>query len=130
MSENVELIREAVEAFNRDDYEAWIGTFTECEFWPLRAQLDGRPYQGTAGLRRFVREMEEDWEQSRFRVNEFREGGDTVVGLARFQATGRRSRVEIDVPVGLVIRFTDGSPVYTRFYSDQNEALKAAALSE
>jgi hypothetical protein len=36
--ENVALMREVNEAFNRDDYGTWINAFDpECEFWPLRA---------------------------------------------------------------------------------------------
>ena len=128
--ENVELIRRAVAAFNRDDYESWIALFSEGEFWPLRAQLDGRPYHGREGLRRFVREMEEEWERTRFDLTDLRDQGDVVVGIANFQATGRASRVEIDVPVGFVVRWSAGKPVYTRFYSDPTEALEAAGLSE
>ncbi len=124
-------MREAVEAFNRGDYESWINTFDpEGEFWPLRSQLDGRSYQGHEGLRRFVREMEEEWSDARFRLTELRDVDDTVVGVADFQAKGRTSGVEIDVPVGFVVRFEVGTPIYGRFYSDPKEALEAAGLSE
>ena len=50
--ESIEIVRAAIEAWNRADFDAWIGAWDErAEFHPLRAQSDGRAYHGHDGLR-------------------------------------------------------------------------------
>ena len=60
--ENVEIVRAAFEAWNRGDFDRLLSLWSEeAEFYPLRAQLEGRPYHGHKGLRRFVAEIGEEW---------------------------------------------------------------------
>jgi ketosteroid isomerase-like protein len=51
MSEaNVEIVRAAFEAWNRGDFDRLLSLWSEeAEFYPLRAQLEGRPITGTRG---------------------------------------------------------------------------------
>ena len=49
--EDVEVVREAFETFNRGDREAWIAMCAEdAELYSLRAQLEGNPYRGHDGI--------------------------------------------------------------------------------
>ena len=67
--ENVEIVRAAI--------DAWISAWDEqAEFYPLRARLEGHAYHGHDGLRRFVAEMAEEWEEVRFEVDEIRGAGE------------------------------------------------------
>lgn len=100
------------------------------EFYPLRAQLEGRAYHGHEGVRRFIAELEEDWDEVRFEVEEIRDLGAQGVGSGRFKARGRASGVELDVPLGWVGEVRDGKVVYARFFSDPADALKAARERE
>jgi ketosteroid isomerase-like protein len=121
----------AFDAWNRGDYDAWIEMFdSECEFSPLRAQLEGRPYRGHDGLRQFIRDTTDEWEEVRFVLSEIRDTGDQLVGLVRFEGRGRISRAEIDVPIGIVATVRQGKVAEARMYSDPDEALEAAGLSE
>ena len=129
--ENVEIALAAVDAWNRGDHEAWLALWDEeAEFHPLRAQLEGESYSGHDGLRRFVAEMTQDFEEVRFEIEETRDAGEQVVGIGRFRARGRASGVDLDVPLGVLTRIRRGKIVYTRFFSEPADALEAAGLSE
>jgi ketosteroid isomerase-like protein len=113
--ENIEIVRAAIEAWNRGDFDAWIGAWDErAEFHPLCAQLEGGVYHGHDGLRRFVGEIAEAGEQVRFEVDEIRNAGEQVVALGRLRARGRASGVERDVPLALVGVVRGRKVVYSR----------------
>jgi ketosteroid isomerase-like protein len=131
IDENVELAHRVIDTWNRGDYEAWIELFDEdCEFRPLRAQLERQAYRGHDGLRQFEQDLTEDWERVRFALNEVREVGDQVVLLARFHGRGRASGAEVDIPIGVVARVREGKVAEARMFSDPDEALKAAEMRE
>lgn len=124
--ENVELLRRSLDIWNRGDYEAWIATFDErCEFRPLRAQLEGRTYHGHEGVRRFIDEMLEEWAELRFELGEVRAEGDRVAGVAVMEAQGRASGVDLQIPVGIVVRVRAGKAVEGAVYSDPQQAFAA-----
>jgi ketosteroid isomerase-like protein len=113
--ESIEIVRAAIEAWNRSDFEAWIGAWDErAEFHPFARSVEGRAYHGHDGLRRFVAEMAVDWEQVRFEVDEIRGAGEQVVALGRVRARERASGVERDVPLALVGVVRDGKIGYVR----------------
>ena len=129
--ENVELALSAFDAWNRGNYEAWIEAFdSECEFLPLRAQLEGQPYRGHDGLRQFTRDLTDEWENVRFGVSEIRDAADQLVVLLRFKGRGRISQAELDLPIGVVATVREGKILRVRMYSDPAEALEAAGLRE
>jgi ketosteroid isomerase-like protein len=131
MSENVEIIRSLVDAWNRGDREAFMALWDdEAEFYPLRAQLEGESYRGHDGLERFFGEMAEDWEEVGFEMHEARDAGEQVVSIGRFRARGRASGVDINVPLGVFTRMREGKIVYTRFFSEPADALEAAGLTD
>jgi ketosteroid isomerase-like protein len=129
--ENVEIALAAVDAWNRGDHEAFLALWDEeAEFYPLRAQLEGEPYWGHEGLERFLAEMTEEFEEVRFEIKETRDAGEQVVGIGRFRARGRASGVDLNVPLGASMRMRRGKIMYTRFFSEPADALKAAGLRE
>jgi ketosteroid isomerase-like protein len=127
--ENVEIVRSAFAAWNRGDYEAWLDLWgDEAELYPMRSQLEGGAYHGHDGLRRFVADMAEDWDELRFQVDDVRSTGEQIVGLGRFRARGRASGAELDVPLGVVGVVRGERIVYARFFSNPRDALKAAGV--
>ena len=126
--EHVEITRAAFEAWNRGDLDALLSLWSEeAEFFPLRAQLEGRPYHGHEGLRLFVTEIAEEWRDVRFEIDELRDAGEHVIASGRFRARGRTSGVDLNVPLGVVGTVRNERVVYARMFSDPNEALAAAA---
>ena len=129
--EDLEVVRAAFDAWNRGDLNAWFTYWDErAEFYPLRAQLEGRVYSGHEGLRRFVADVSEEWKTIRFEVDEVRQAGEEIVGAGRFRARGRASGIDLDFPLGLLGVVRDGKIVYARFFSDPADAMEAAGLRE
>ena len=83
--ENVELVRQGIEAWNRGDLDAFLElAHPNSEWVPAVAQLvegEDAVYRGTSGLRRFW----EDWHGGifdfQFREADIRDLGDTVLVL-------------------------------------------------
>ena len=131
MSDDVEILRRSFEAWNAGELEALIGMLhPEFEFVPLRSQLDGGAYRGPESMRQFAADTAEEWEYLRIVSDEFREAGDAILMLGRFNARTRGSGMEIEFPCGWVARMTDGKLRYLRTYSDAREALEAVGLSD
>ena len=103
--ENVKLVVAVADLWNRGDHEAFLALWDEeAEFHPLRAQLEGESYRGHDGLERFMTEMAEQWDEVRFEIEESRGAGEQVVSIGRFQARGRASGIDINVPLGVLTR--------------------------
>ena len=129
--ENIEIALAAVDAWNRGDRESWMALWDEeAEFYPLRAQLEGEAYWGYEGMKRFLSEVAEDWDEVRFEIDETRDAGEQVVGIGRFRARGRTSGVDLNVPLGVFSRVRRGKIVYARLFSEPAAALEAAGLQE
>lgn len=128
--EDIRTAQEAFEVWNRGDYDAWVGFFdAECEFSPLRAQLEGRPYIGHEGLRQFIQDMTGEWDEIRFELQSIRDAGGQLAAVAEISARGRASGAELRFPIGLVATFRAGRVLTCRMYSDPAEAFNAAGLS-
>jgi ketosteroid isomerase-like protein len=113
--ESIEIVRAAIDAWNRSDFDVWICAWDEqAEFHPFARSVEGRAYHGHDGLRRFVAEMSQEWEEVCFEVDEIRGAGEQVVALGRVRARGRASGVERDVPLALVGVVRDKKVVYSR----------------
>lgn len=129
--DNVEIVRSTLDAWADGDVEAMVAPFaTDCELIPLRAQLEGTPYRGREGARRFWDDLHADWEELMLPVDEIRDLGDRVVVLGRLVARGRTSGVDLDVPIGHLWELRDGEIVRMRAFSDPDEALRAGAVEE
>ena len=128
--ENVEIVRAAYAAFNARDVEGLLRLSAEdCEWQPLRAQLEGIVYRGHQGVRQFVSDMDEDWEEFLLDPLEFHDRDERVVVIARVTALGQ-SGVEIDSVAGFLFELQQGRIRRIVSYSDPAAALEAAGLSE
>jgi ketosteroid isomerase-like protein len=128
-AQNVQIIRQMVEAFNERDFEGMAQNMEpDAELYPLRAQLEGKIYRGHDGLREMLADFDQDWEFVRMDAEEYREAGDHVVVLGRLGARGRTSGVDLDVPMAFVWRLREGKVVHARSFSEQAEALRDAGL--
>ena len=129
--EAVTVIRNALDAWNRGDYDAWLALWdADAEFYPLRAQLEGRAYRGHDGLRRFVAEVREEWDKQPLFELSLRDAGEHVLGTGRISARGRASGADLDVPLGMVATVQRDRIVSARFFSDPADATAAAGLEE
>ena len=129
--ENVEVVRAAMEAFNRRDGEAFGALLADdAEIVPVRAALEGTVYRGPDAASEYCAAVDESWERLRWEVEEIREGKSWVLALGRIRGRGRGTGAEIDARAGWVARFRDGLVTSFRTYADRADALEAVGLGE
>jgi ketosteroid isomerase-like protein len=123
----VEVIRSSLEAFNRRDAEAMIAvTHPDSEFFPFRAQLEGQPYRGHDGIRRFFEDMYEDWSSFEVHIDDYQELRGRVLGIGRIEGVSRSSGVAVSGDAGFLFEFKDGLIAKVVSYSDPEEARRVA----
>ena len=125
--EDLDVVREAYEAFARGDLET-LGTFLAADIeWRTTANV---PFMGNyVGLDEFLRGMDEwtgAFEEITTRVEEMIDAGDNVVVRHRMQGRGRDSGVEVDLAICQVVGVRDGKLVSMHDYATREEALAAA----
>ncbi len=100
--ENVEVFNRAVDAFDRQDFEAMLGALDAAVEWhdAVPMMLGGRAtvYRGHEGVRDLWRDLDDVFEERRVGFAEIRDLGDRVLATGRLHARGkgaepRRSRL-------------------------------------
>ena len=136
MSQNVEIARQAAEAFNRPD----LGVFDLDAFyrladpdlvvdWSRSGGLEAGIYRGEAATRRFWNTFFEAFERVVVEPLEFIEHGESVVIPHHFHAWGRQG-VEVDAHSTVVATVREGRIIEMRLYRQTAEALKAVGVAE
>jgi ketosteroid isomerase-like protein len=126
---NVEVVRRAVEAFNRremlleflDPDVEWI----EDSRYP-----DAQTYRGHDGVERSIEKWWETWASAQLRVEEIVEADDRVVCWGLTEARGHDSDITISAPFGSVWELREGLVVRVQVLGGRDEALEAAGLRE
>ncbi len=129
--ENIELVRDFVEAGQREDWER-VGELIapDVEMLGTVGGLgEGQVYSGLSEMRdEFETEDREAWEERRLDPQEFLDVDDLVVVLLHEYRRGRGSGVELESDTAVVFTVRDGRVVRIQGYMDQGAALKAAGL--
>ena len=131
--ENVEIVRDLLEAFRRRDHERAFDFYDPDIVWEdLSGQDTGGVFHGHEGVRTYWREWLSAWRDLQFEIQGLRDTGDDVVALINEQRQwGRHSGIETEMPpYGIVFTIRDGKVVRWRLYLDQASALEAVGLSE
>jgi ketosteroid isomerase-like protein len=129
--ENLEIVHQAVEAFNRHDAEAMQALCTpDVEVLPLRAALEGTAYRGPNAAARFMADSDESWENARLDIEEVREVGESLLARGRLRGRGRTSGADVDATLAVVIRIQARKVASMRTYTNSAEALEALGLPE
>jgi len=126
MSEqNLELVRRIYEAWERNES---AGEFLaeDVEYVNPEYAVEGGTRRGRASFR-VVRETYEDF---RIRIDRFIDaGGDDVIVLGHYTASGAGSGVSLEGEHGHIWTIRDGAAVRFRWFQSHREALDAAGLS-
>jgi ketosteroid isomerase-like protein len=130
--QNVERLRTALEAYNREGPEAIIALLApEVEWIADRSDMGRVTYRGVDGVRKSFEQLYEGFDRLGFEVDELIEQGNQVVALGRMLARGRTTGVEAQIPLAVV--FTagqDGKLIRYESFRNTKEALEAVGLSE
>ena len=125
--ENVEIVREAWDAYSRGDYDRIAG-FHDPHIVVVTLE-DGAVYGNNAVLANYER-WDEAWEGAETTLEEVIGHGDRVFVTARFHARGRASGVEVETRLYEVYTVRDGKVLRIDEFATRDEALEAAGLSE
>jgi ketosteroid isomerase-like protein len=129
--ENVEVVRAALEAFNRRDGAAFDALLaSDAEIFPVRAAVERMSYQGADAGSQYCAAVDERWENARWEVEDIRDDCNWVLALGHIRGRGRDSGAAFDARAGWVAHLDEG--LITRFqtFSDRSAALKAVGLEE
>jgi ketosteroid isomerase-like protein len=125
------IVHEAFAAWQERDPDRIAGLIApEVEFLPLRAQLESTSYVGEAGMRQMWEDLDRDWAQLEFDLEETHHDGDDVVVIGRISGRSHEAGAEIDTRIGWHWIVQAGRITFARSYSDPGEALRAAGLAE
>jgi ketosteroid isomerase-like protein len=134
--ENVEVVRQVIAAHRSDDVEAAEEAFLalwdpSCEYIRVTAALEPQTYRGHDGIRRYLSDMADEWEEWRAEADEVLDlDQDTVVATTRFHATGKQSGVPVEARLAIVFVFSKGKILRGHTYPSREAALEAVGLRE
>jgi steroid delta-isomerase-like uncharacterized protein len=130
--ENVEIVLQAMDAWNREDIEALIPlSGPDVEFVSIFAGMEGRTYRGYDGLRRYFADMKDAWAEFHRDIEDVTDAGNNQVLVCfHLHGTARASGVPVDERVTTVFHLRRGRLHRMVVYRDREEALEAAGLSE
>jgi ketosteroid isomerase-like protein len=124
---NVEVVREIIAAFNREDLDAAMKLCDpEIKFDWSRRLLDPGVFQGQQGLRRFFEGFREVFERVEIEeADEIVERADQVIWIGRAHFRGRTSGADVAAYGAQLWTVHNGKAVGFRFYQTRQEALDA-----
>jgi ketosteroid isomerase-like protein len=129
VQENVEVLRAGFDAFNRGDYDSWVGAFAEdAEVHDLADTPDTGVFYGHAGIREWLAKLHVAFGDGfRFEPTSFTESRGLVVADVRASATGVGGGVPIEMSVYIVFHMREGKIVWTRTqgFLDREAAMEA-----
>ena len=129
---NAQVARQTFEAICRRDLDDLLELYDpDIEFQPLTGmQVELGGYQGHSGVRRYLEEAAEVWDEMLPHADDLRATDEHVVILGGCAVRGRGSGAITDSPMAWVLTFRDGKVIRHRAYRTSEEALEAAGLSE
>jgi uncharacterized protein len=129
---NLRLVARFIDAYNRRDGSTLEQlSDPELEWSPAIAQaLEQGVYRGHDGLRRYLADIEDTWDEMRIVIDDIRDMGDRIVLLGRVRGRGRLSGVVVDEPFGTFTELSEGKVARMRAFLAHDPALALAGLGD
>jgi ketosteroid isomerase-like protein len=128
MSEQeVEIVRRAVDAWNRRDPDLWRGYATaDVEWTPAGpAAVEGMVYRGYDEVVRGLESVWETWDEVFFEESEVREIDDAIVWLGRLKLRGASSQIALDQEFAVRFVVRGGKLAAIEAFRSWSEAIDA-----
>jgi ketosteroid isomerase-like protein len=123
-SDNVQILRDAYDAFARQDVEGVMAAFHQDIEWDTPDSIPfGGSYHGHDGVGSFFTQLPEYFEELRVEPQEFIDAGETIVVLIRL--SGKGAGGSIDSKSLHLWRMRDGKAATFREYPDTARVLQA-----
>jgi ketosteroid isomerase-like protein len=128
--ENVQIVRGAIDAFNRGERDAWLA-FYDPEFVnvPPKNWPESAPVSGSEAAWDFYVATSEPWEGATYEIGELIDGDDTAAFEQRAVMRGQASGATVAWSYWQALTFRRGRILRSEWYSDRDEALAAAAVA-
>ena len=128
--ENVEIVRAAIEAINRQDFDGLMRCLAaDAEYDFSRSIGLAQGIYGVDQMPEFWGEIMDPWESTRIELDHITAVGDKVVARQTTYVRGRDG-IELTVRVAQVWTIRDGLIAHCSLYQEEREALEAVGLSE
>jgi uncharacterized protein len=128
--ENVEIVRLIHEGWAKGDFGIGKEFLTSDYEWHQFPQAVEPGTRRGSEVGESLRKIFEIYTDVRVEPAEFIDAGDRIVVIGRTHATARGSGLALDTPIALVWTLLDGKISRTEAFSDRDQALEAAGLSE
>lgn len=129
MSDNLELVRMASEAFTGGNVEEALEFLDpDVELYPPRQDPVTGVFRGHDGAREWLGRWMEAWEEFDFEIEELIDAGKQVVVIYHQRGVGRGSGIELENRLAAVATVRDGRIVRGELYLDIAEALEVAGV--
>jgi ketosteroid isomerase-like protein len=125
--QNVEVVGAIVELWNAGAREALVeyvdpGVELDTPF----SSVSGKPYQGHAGIERWLLDIDEQFSVWQIRLDEVHGAGDAVIAVGSIHGKGRGSGIEFDQATAMAAEFTpDHRIIRVRIDPDVDGAMAA-----
>src|SRR5882724_1076507 len=131
--ENVEMVRQMLDAGNRGDLDASSAYWADDVEWrAVEGALDDRgTLHGKDAVRAYVQDWLDTFDELTVEPLELIDAGeDQVVGVLRATGRAKLSGVETDLTYAVLYMFRDGKVAVGREYWTKEQTLEAAGLRE
>ncbi len=123
--ENMEIFKRGAEAWNQDDFDAWIDLIDpEIEWFALM-----EVFRGHAGVRQLWESFKAD-ATLRVRFDDIRDLGEFVLALGAMETTGPTTQLHFTGELAQLATYRGGKLIQSRDFPSHAQALQAAGLSE
>jgi uncharacterized protein len=130
--ENIEIVRNAFDAFTRGDLEGVLRLCDENIVITQPPELPGvSPQQrGHNGMLEAFGIWPEQWDDYQIEILRIADAGDYVVVTTKQGGRGKQSGVEVEMEFTFVFTVRDEKIVEWQIFMHEDQALEAAGLSE
>jgi ketosteroid isomerase-like protein len=128
--ENVEIVRNAFDAYDRDEVDEVLRLCDEDIVITQPPELPGvaRQQRGHGGVLEAFGIWPEQWDDYRIEILRIADAGDHVVVTARQGGRGKQSGVDVEMDFTFVFTVRARKIVEWRIFMDEQQALEAAGL--
>jgi ketosteroid isomerase-like protein len=130
--ENVEVVRDAFDAFSRDDIEGVLRLCDENIVVTQPPELPGvSPQQhGHSGVLEAFEIWPEQWDDYRIEILRMADHGDRVLVTTRQGGRGKQSGIQVEMEIMFVFTVRDAKIAEMKIFMREDQALEAAGLRE
>jgi ketosteroid isomerase-like protein len=130
--ENVEIVRNAFDAFSRDDIKGVLRLCDENIVITQPPELPGASPQqrGHSGVLEAFEIWPEQWDDYRIEILRMADYGDHVLVTTRQGGRGKQSGIQVEMAIMFVFTVRNEKIYEMQIFMREDQALKAAGLGE